>query len=51
MSMKQLKVGDKFQQTWKGCTHPMWFKVLNIDRLNNRLLVECHGNNGYIHEE
>lgn len=49
--MKQLKEGDMFQQAWKGCTNPMWFKVLNVDRPNNRLSVECHGINGYIHKE
>lgn len=51
MSMKQLKVGDKFQQAWKGCANPMWFKVLSIDRPNNSLYVECHSNTGYTHEE
>ena len=49
--MKQLKEGDKFQQAWKGCTNPMWFKVLSVDRPNNSLRVECHGINGHIHEE
>ena len=49
--MEQLKVGDTFQQAWKGCTHPMWFKVLSVDRSNNRLRVECHSNTGYCHEE
>lgn len=51
MSMKQLKEGDIFQQAWKVCTHPMWFKVLSIDRPNNSLRVECHDNRGYCHEE
>lgn len=50
--MQQLKVGDTFQQAWKGCTNPMWFKVISIDRPNNKLRVECHGNNDYCcHEE
>lgn len=49
--MKQLQVGDTFQQAWRGCTNPMWFKVLSIDRPNNSLRVECHNINGYVHEE
>lgn len=49
--MTTLQVGDSFQQAWKGCTNPMWFKVLSIDRPNNSLRVECHSINGYIHEE
>lgn len=46
-----LKEGDRFQQAWKGCKNPLWFKVLSIDRQNNSLRVECHGSNGYWHEE
>lgn len=49
--MTTLQVGDSFQQAWKGCTNPMWFKVLNIDRSNNSLRVECHNINGHTHEE
>ena len=49
--MTTLQVGDTFQQAWKGCTNPMWFKVLSIDRPNNNLRVECHSINGYTHEE
>lgn len=48
---RKLKEGDIFQQAWKGNTHPMWFKVLSIDRPNNSLRVECHDNRGYCHEE
>lgn len=46
-----LKVGDRFQQAWTGCKEPMWFKVLAIDRKDNRLRVECHSFGGYYHEE
>lgn len=49
--MTTLQVGDTFQQAWQGCTNPMWFKVLSIDRPNNSLRVECHSINGYTHEE
>jgi hypothetical protein len=49
--MTTLQVCDTFQQAWKGCTNPMWFKVLNIDRPNNSLRVECHAINGQTHEE
>lgn len=47
----ELKEGDRFQQAWKGCKEPMWFKVLGIDRQNNSLRVECHSHNGHTHEE
>lgn len=47
----KLKVGDKFQQAWKGVKKPMWFNVLGIDRPNNSLRVECHSHDGSIHEE
>jgi hypothetical protein len=47
----ELKEGDRFQQAWKGCKEPMWFKVLSIDRPNNSLRVECHSHNGDMHEE
>lgn len=46
-----LQVGDHFQQAWKGCTKPMWFKVLDINREKNSLKVECHSVEGYSHEE
>ena len=46
-----LKEGDRFQQAWKGCREPMWFKVLSIDRPNNSLRVECHSFGGDYHEE
>lgn len=48
---KTLKVGDTFQQAWRGCTNPMWFKVLSINRALNKCRVECHSHNGFIHEE
>lgn len=47
----ELREGDRFQQAWKGCKEPMWFKVLSIDRPNNSLRVECHSHNGDMHEE
>lgn len=46
-----LKVGDRFQQAWKGCKEPMWFKVLAIDREGNRLRVACYSQRGYGWEE
>lgn len=51
MDKVELKVGDSFQQACKGCTKPMWFKVLSIDRLLNKVRVECHSVEGYSHEE
>ena len=46
-----LQVGDRFQQAWSGCTSPMFFVVLSIDRERNRLMVRCTSNDGFIHEE
>lgn len=46
-----LQVGDSFQQAWKGCTKPMWFKVLDINRESNSLKVECHSIEGIFFEE
>lgn len=46
-----LKVGDRFQQAWKGCVKPIWFKVLDIDRAKNTLKVNCTSFDGYSHEE
>lgn len=46
-----LQVGDCFQQAWRGCTKPMWFKVLDINREKNTLKVKCTGVEGYSHEE
>lgn len=51
MDKVTLKVGDCFQQAWKGCNKPMWFKVLGIDRPLNKVKVECHSAEGYCHEE
>lgn len=42
MEKIKLKVNDIFSQAWKGCQKPMWFKVLNIDRANNSIEVECY---------
>lgn len=47
----QLQVGDIFQQAWKGCTQPMWFKVLDVNRDADSLKVECHSYNGYTYIE
>ena len=41
-----LQVNDIFSQAWKGCHKPMWFRVLNIDRITNSIEVECHSFNG-----
>ena len=46
-----LKVGDMFQQAWRGCTKPMWFKVLSINCALNKCRVECHSHDGFMHEE
>lgn len=46
MEKIKLKVNDIFSQAWKGCQKPMWFKVLNIDRINNSIKVECHSFDG-----
>lgn len=46
-----LQVGDCFQQSWKGCTKPLWFKVLDINREKNWLKVEVHSLDGYSHQE
>ena len=46
MDKVNLKVNDIFSQAWKGCQKPMWFKVLNIDRTNNSIKVECHSFDG-----
>lgn len=46
-----LQVGDRFQQSWKGCEKPMIFKVLAIDRIQNELKVECISVEGYTWEE
>lgn len=51
MNKVYLQIGDSFQQSWKGCTNPMWFKVLDIDRDNNSIKVECHSFGGYSHIE
>lgn len=41
-----LRVNDIFSQAWKGCQKPMWFRVLNIDRTNNSIKVDCHSFDG-----
>lgn len=46
-----LKVGDCFQQAWKGQAKPMWFKVLDINREKNSIKVECHTIEGCVFEE
>ena len=45
-----LKVGDVFQQAWKGAKAPLMFRVLSIDREKNTLRVKVIGN-GVNHEE
>ena len=39
-------VNDIFSQAWKGCQKPMWFRILNIDRITNSIEVECHSFDG-----
>lgn len=51
MAKVTLQVGDHFQQAWKGCTKPMHFTVLEIDREKNSLRVKCTSIDGYSHEE
>ena len=47
-----LKVGDRFQQAWKGVEKPLCFYVQAIDRENNRLRVRCYYyDRGYFWEE
>ena len=43
-----LQVNDIFSQAWKGCQKPMWFRILNIDRITNSIEVECHSFDGFI---
>lgn len=47
----KLKIGDKFQQAWKGCSKPMLFEVLDINRDKNKIKVKCTSIEGYSHEE
>ena len=47
MEKIKLKVNDIFSQAWKGCQKPMWFRVLDIDRTNNSIEVECHSFEGF----
>lgn len=35
MDKVALQVNDIFSQAWKGCQKPMWFRILNIDRITN----------------
>lgn len=51
MAKVTLQVGDHFQQAWKGCTKPIHFTVLEIDREKNSLRVKCTSIDGYSHEE
>ena len=47
----ELKVGDLFKQAWSGCTNPMHFQVLEVDRERDYLRVNCISTEGYSHEE
>ena len=51
MAKVTLQVGDHFQQAWNGCTKPIHFTVLEIDREKNSLRVKCTSIDGYSHEE
>ena len=46
MDKVMLQVNDIFSQAWKGCQKPMWFRILNIDRITNSIEVECHSFDG-----
>ncbi len=46
-----LQVGDKFQQSYRGCTKPMSFEVLDINRDKNEIKVQCTSFEGYSHTE
>lgn len=37
MDKVMLQVNDIFSQAWKGCQKPMWFRILNIDRITNSI--------------
>lgn len=45
--MTTLQVGDTFQQAWRGCTNPISFEVLEINREKNSLKVECTNIEGH----
>ena len=47
----ELKVGDWFKQAWTGCTNPMRFQVLEVDRERDYLRVNCISVDGHSHEE
>lgn len=47
----ELKVGDCFKQAWAGCTNPMHFQVLEVDRERDYLRVNCISTEGCSHEE
>lgn len=40
------RYGKYFLCVSKGCQKPMWFRILNIDRITNSIEVECHSFNG-----
>lgn len=40
-----LNVGNVFRQSWKGCTNPITFEVLSLDREHNNLKVKCSQSN------
>lgn len=51
MAQVLLQAGDMFQQAWRGCTKPMWFRVLSVCREKNSVTVECHTAEGYSYNE
>lgn len=46
-----LNVGNVFRQSWKGCTNPITFEVLSLDREHNNLKVKCSQSNRPTWEE
>ena len=41
-----LKVGSRFKQAWIGCKNPITFEVLEINRKENSLKVNCINTEG-----
>lgn len=42
-----LEVGSKFIQAWIGCRNPISFEVLEINREENSLKVNCINTEGH----
>ena len=46
MDKVMLQVSDILSTLGKRCQKPMWFRILNIDRITNSIEVECHSFDG-----